>query len=115
MNTLNDLNNILFDTLRGIQENTVTPEKAHAISALSNNIINTAKTTLAAYKMTNAKVGVQHLIGLPEPSETIKQSNDRFQQMNEFALLKGFKSVTDAMDKLGKPGFDRAFKLWIKA
>lgn len=114
-NNLNELNNILFDTLRGIKDGDIPAEKAHAIIGVSNNIINNAKTQLQAYKLTNGKVGVQVFIGgLPKPSEAVLKSNDLYEQKNEFALIKGYLSVTDAMSKMGKPQFEQEFKDWIK-
>ena len=113
-NNLSELNDILFDTLRGIKDGKIPAEQAHAIIGVSNNIINNAKTQLQAYKLTNGKVGVQTFIGLPGPSEAILQSKDRFLQMNEFALLKGHHSITDAMSKMGKAKFEQEFSNWIK-
>jgi len=43
---INDLRELLFDTLQGVKNGTVNVDSAKAISDLSQNIINTAKVEI---------------------------------------------------------------------
>lgn len=113
-NNLNDLNKFLFDTLRDVKEDKINLKKAQVIAGLSNTIIANAKTQLSAYKMTKGKAYKDTFGELEAPSPQALESGDKYTQMNEFALTKGYKSVTDAMSKMGKHQFEQEFKEWIK-
>lgn len=47
---INDLRELLFDTLQGVKNGTVNVDSAKAISDLSQNIINTAKVEIDCLK-----------------------------------------------------------------
>ena len=114
-NNLNELNNLLFGTLRDIKNDKIDIGKANAIVGISNSIIANAKTQLNAYKLTKGHAYRETFGDLePAPSQKALKSDDKYTQKNEFALFKGYKSVTDAMSKIGKPQFEREFQNWIK-
>lgn len=111
-NNLNSLNEILFETLRGVKDGTIDDKKAQTITNVSNSIINNAKMQLNAYKLTK---GVAYSETFGKPSRNVLESGDKYEQMNEFALLKGYTSVTEGMSKLGRAEFTKEFNEWMKA
>ncbi len=109
MNDLNELNSILFQTLRGVRDGEIDSKKAQSITAVSTNIINNAKVQLHAYKATRGKVG-SGIFGTTMPAiEEGARNKDQYGQMMEFALQLGYKSVAQAMEKMGKAKFEKAF------
>lgn len=111
MDNLNELNTILFETLRGVKDGTIDDKKANVITNVSNSIINNAKTQLSAYKLTK---GVAYSETFGKPSQKVLESKDKYEQMNEFAMMKGYDSVSQAMEKIGKNEFNKLFSNWIK-
>jgi hypothetical protein len=109
-NDLNGLNEILFDTLRGLQKGDVDEKKATAITNVANSIINNCKTQLTAYKLSKGKAYRENFGKLPEG----KKEGDTYEMKNDFALHMGYKNVTHAMDKMGKNEFKSQFNEWSK-
>lgn len=112
-NNLNELNNILFDTLRGLQDGSVDSKKATAITNVGNSIINNAKTQLSAFKATGGIAYQQNFKQLRPPKESVKVA-DLYTQKTEFSRSQGFESITEAIGKMGKAKFENEFKTWIK-
>lgn len=52
-NNFSEMRSILFDTLRGVKEGTISPDKAKAVSQTAQTIINTVKPELDFLKLTN--------------------------------------------------------------
>ena len=108
-NNLNELNDILFETLRGVKDDKVSEKKAKSITEVSNSIINNAKAQLSAYKLTKGHA-FKDTFGSPKR----ELKGDTYEQKNEFAMIKGYSSVTDAISKMGKSDFENNFKDWVK-
>lgn len=81
MNSKNDiaaLRETLFETLRGLKDGSVSPEKARAINETGQTIINTAKVEVEYLKQTGARAGTgfiaiaksEHDPHAPEPTST---------------------------------------------
>lgn len=54
-NNYDTLRDLLFDTIRGVKDGTVTPEQAKGISMLSQSIINSVRSELEARKYLEKK------------------------------------------------------------
>ena len=115
MNNLNELNEILFETLRKVKDDQIDNNKANAIVGLSNSIISNAKTQLNAYKITKGRAYKDTFGALPPPSESARENSDKYLQKSEFAMAKGYDNVSEAMGDMGKNNFEREFSNWIKS
>tara|TARA_B100000949_G_scaffold222871_1_gene224819 strand:+ start:148 stop:489 length:342 start_codon:yes stop_codon:yes gene_type:complete len=111
MNNLSELNNILFDTLRDVQEDKIDSKKATNITNLSNTIINSAKTQLAAYKATKGQAYGKTFGLLSDPADTKKNKHEL---MYHHAQELGYKSVADAIKELNPEGFKKSFQKSIE-
>ena len=108
MNNLNELNEILFDTLRGVRDGKIDEKKATAVTNVANSIINNCKTQLSAYKLSNGKAYKENFGALPEA----QKEGNTYELKNDFALQLGYKNVSQAMEKLGKNEFEKQFSEW---
>jgi len=74
-NDLTALRDVLFDTLRGLKDGTVTIEQASAINATGQTIINSAKVEVDFLKLTDGGTGTGFipvdLSGHPTPTGTV--------------------------------------------
>ena len=95
-NDLLELNTILFDTLRGVKDGTIKNKKAETITRVDSAIISTNKVQLQAYKLTK---GVAYKETFGRPSNSALESGDQYEQMNEYAMIKGYKSVSNAKER----------------
>ena len=102
-NDLNELNTILFDTLRGVKD---------AVIGLSNSIVNNAKVQIQAMKFTGRKANTNFL-SLEEPVSKI--TGDRHTDMTTFAHERGFHSVAEAIVEEGKQEFMLMFEEWLSS
>ncbi len=79
-NSLDDLNSILFDTLRDLRAKKISPEESEAINRTAQTLINSAKTEVEFIKATGGNRGTTGLIDagrkaleqLPKGPETRK-------------------------------------------
>jgi hypothetical protein len=55
-NTIQELREILFETLRGVKDGTVSIERGKAVGELTQTIVNTAKIEVEFIKATKGKV-----------------------------------------------------------
>lgn len=119
MNNLNELNEILFDTLKKVQAGEFDEKKAGAVVQLSNSIINNGKLQLSAYKFANSGKAPE-MFGLPEKPKdkplqiSDKKKLDRHQGMLKCAQEYGHRSVADAIAKEGKKEFELMYKEWLQ-
>lgn len=111
-NNLNELNDVLFDTLRGVKEGTIDDKKAQTVTNVANSIINNAKMQLSAYKLTKGRAYSETFGSIPSGEKAL-ESGDRYDLMNEYAMHEGFKSISQAMEKLGKQDFINQFESWL--
>lgn len=132
-NNLSELNNILFNTLRGVEQGTVDEKKAQTIANLGNTIINNAKTQLQGYKLTGGRTSITALpqkdektplktaLGAVEAgrvgfgSEKIKLPKNTYDRQMMFAETLGYKSPADAIGEMGKKDFLDKFYVWERA
>jgi hypothetical protein len=61
-NTLDDLNSILFDTLRDLRAKKITLEESEAVNRTAQTIINSAKVEVEFVKATEGRRGTTGLI-----------------------------------------------------
>lgn len=110
-NNLNELNKILFDTLRGVKDGSVDDKKAQTITNVSNSIINNAKMQLSAYKLTKGKA---YNDVFEQPTGDLLESGNLYELKHEYAIKKGYKSVSEAYDGIGKGKFETMFSQWVQ-
>lgn len=67
-NDITELRSLLFDTVRGIKDKTISIEQAKAISEVSQVVINSARVEFA--KATGAKMGSEFLAVAGRPGVT---------------------------------------------
>lgn len=118
MNNLNELNTILFDTLRSVNSNEMDHKKATVISSLGSTIINNAKVQLQASKLLKGGELETEFFGvLTSPKKAIgdkiklhMNNESLYDKKLEYALSLGYKSLADAMTNVGKREFEQQFK-----
>ena len=108
MNNLNELNEILFDTLRGVRDGKIDEKKATAVTNVANSIINNCKTQLVAYKLSEGMAYRENFGGLPGAPK----NGSTYELKNDFALKLGYKNISEAMGKMGKNEFEKQFSEW---
>lgn len=117
-NNLSELNNILFTTLRGVEQGTVDEKKAQTIANLGNTIISNAKTQLQGYKLTGGRTSITALpSNTEEPGKEVKKielPKHTYDRQMMYVEEIGYKSPADAISKLGKHEFLKQFHAWEK-
>ena len=114
MNDLNQLNEILFSTLKDVVDGKTDDKKAQAIVGLSNSIINSGKLQLNAYKLAKAQKAPE-MFGLEQgPPHEVAQiaEKDKHSQMLNFAIIIGYGNIASAMKDMGKETFEKRFKTY---
>jgi len=114
MNDLNQLNAILFSTLKDVVDGKTDDKKAQAIVGLSNSIINTGKLQLNAYKLAKAQKAPE-MFGLEQgpPHEVAKlEGKDKHAQMLNFAMFSGYDNTAQAIKELGKETFEKRYQTY---
>ena len=109
-NDLNELNSILFDTLRGVKDGTIETMKANVVVGISNALVNNAKVQIQAIKLTGSKKPTRFLGVQAGPEIT----EDRHQNMTIYAKKMGYDSVTEAINNEGKDDFVNSFEQWFE-
>ncbi len=112
-NDLNELNSVLFDTLRGVKEGSIDDAKATSIAKISNSIISNAKTQLAAVKMVKGTSLKTEVFG-EVSSKALGPGEDVFEMKLTYAKYLGFQNVAEAISTEGKTNFNNGFKDWVK-
>lgn len=108
-NNLTELNNILFETLRGVKDGSIDDKKAQTVTNVANSIIHNTKTQLNAYKLTKGMAFREEFGKAPKELK----GKDVYDQKSEFAQYKGYDNITEAISDLGKADFENQFKSWI--
>lgn len=124
-NTLNALNEILFDNLRKLDSGEIDDKKAFAVSQISNTIISNAKTQLAAYKMTSniahissfAESSEENIIKIEKPRQVEQKKIDNalvtesdYDSKCRFAAERGFVNLAECIACMGKNTFLEEYK-----
>lgn len=108
MSNIIELNKTLFKTLEGLENETVDIKKAQAIVNVSNAINSNAKLMIQAAKISgNSKIS-DAMIGSDNMNRL--QLKDTYDQKLEFAIELGYKSMGEAISKIGKEKFEKRFK-----
>jgi|SRR5690606_11191826 len=113
-NNLNELNNTLFETLRGIKDGTVKREDAKVMNEIAGTIINNAKVQLDAFKATKGIGNQAKMFGVNHPHNQISLPEDAYEMKVEFSIYKGYTNVGDCMASMGKGHFEAEFCKWVK-
>lgn len=107
--TLNDLNDILFETLEGLKSGNTNEKQAQIVVNVGNAIINNAKIQLQAFKLTGGITGISLLE--TDPNATFapipEKLNGRSAAVLRYAKEKGYKNVAEAIAVMGKQKFDQ--------
>jgi hypothetical protein len=132
-NDLNELNDILFENLRKLNNKEIDVKQATALVNVSNSIIDNAKTQLAAYKLTSDR----SVLGAISPAQTdtrpyLKSANlvipkhkkiskpstfdshTDYDKKQVFSESKGFKNVAEAVVSMGKNNFLDEFSKFVE-
>jgi len=116
MNNLNELNNVLFDTLRSVKDGKMDDAKAKTITVVSNSIINNAKLQLNAARYLKSSTITTNFFGELKAKENIKlsESNDLYNKKLEYSLSMGYSNLSEALNNEGKAVFEKGFKEFLK-
>ncbi len=113
-NNLNELNNTLFETLKGVKNGSIKREDAKVMNEIAGTIINNAKVQLEAFKATKGLGNQAKMFGVNHPHNQIELPEDLYDMKVEFSIYKGFTNIGDCMGSLGKHVFESEFNKWIK-
>ncbi len=72
-NKLCDLRDHLFETMEGLRDGTIDPERAKAMSGVAQTIINSAKVEVDMVKAVGASSPGSSFFGLPEETRELRQ------------------------------------------
>ena len=107
-NNLNELNTLLFKTLKDLQDGSIDIKKAHAVTGVANTIINSAKVQLDMYKMVKEKEVASVFFGAPT---TLKIEGDNVRDRKvSYARNLGFAGIVEAITEIGSDNFNRNFR-----
>ena len=112
MNNLNELNSVLFDTLRELKAGNMQPDKAISITKVGATIINNAKIQLNAAKAMNSGRLHTEFFGELEAIDTQPKlsSSSLYDRKLSFARSMDYKGIAEAISDLGKNEFENRFK-----
>lgn len=102
-NDLNELNEILFSTLRGVKDGNVDVKRANTVIGLSNALVNNAKVQIQAMKITGQKEATKFL-----SLAANGKYKDRYAAASAYAVSQGYKGVPEAIVAMGKYEFNKA-------
>lgn len=126
-NTLDELHNILFDTIRKLNEGKINRNQANSICGLSNAVIKNAKTQIQAYKLTRGKTPIpvfqesniniksNESILLVDKTDklTKKIPQNEFDRKIMFAEFKGYETPAKAIIEMGRDNFFKEYNFWL--
>jgi len=122
-NDLQELNSILFNTLRNLEGGSIELDHAKGVANLGNTIINNAKAQLDAYKLTNGRTKMtlmpdaekQYPVQVqapPKDKKLKKLPTNTYDRQMLFAEEKGYKSPAMAIMDMGKHNFTETYTKW---
>lgn len=113
---LNDLNDILFDTLEQVKSGQMSEKQAQTVVNVGNSIINNAKIQLQAFKLTKGRTSMTLLPSNTDPKMKMPEKgiNNRSDAALQYALSEGYKNVAEAIAVMGKSKFDNAVTEYMK-
>lgn len=110
-NNLNELNEVLFSTLRGVVDGQIEEKKAQTIANLGSTIINNAKTQLLGYKLTGGKTGVDVLAPIEVEqlaegdTKPLAVPSSKYDQQQAYVKHMRYESIAHGLAKEGKDEF----------
>lgn len=110
MSNINDVTNVLFETLQGLKDKSISPEQAKSINHTAGTIIQAGKLQLEAAKMMKGVKKAPELLGLGSGTISDGKKKDLYDQKKEFALELGYDNISVAMATLGSKVFEQRFK-----
>ncbi|MDO6808102.1 hypothetical protein Q4603_05765 [Zobellia galactanivorans] len=113
-NNLNELNSILFETLRGVVKKEIDPKEAQTVVNVASAITNNAKVQLSAFKMTGGAAPVEAIgydDGQVEKYKKIRMS--RSDAALAYAKEHGYKNVASAIGAMGSTEFNRGVDRYL--
>ena len=136
-NDLSMLNEVLFEVLKGVKNDSIDGKKAQTIVNIGNSIVNNAKIQLQAYKVTGGRTNIGLLgPGNEEEDETPKQTSmiipmvasepekekiltnkkgqSRLELALEYAKEEGYKNVAEAIAVKGKVNFNKGLDKYMQ-
>lgn len=121
MNNLNELNAVLFDTLRGVNSDKMQHKKATVLCNIGSTIINNAKVQLQASKLLKGGALETEFFGVIKSHEEVvsnkigigMKTDNLYDKKLEYALYLGYKSISEAMQELTKSGFEKDFNNFL--
>jgi hypothetical protein len=113
---LNDLNDVLFETLEGVKSGKMSEKQAQTVVNVGNAIINNAKIQLQAFKLTKGKTAMSLLSPNKDPKIKLPEKgvNNRSKAVLDYAIEKGYKNVAEAIAVMGKTEFDKGVSEYMK-
>ncbi|HET8886809.1 MAG TPA: hypothetical protein VFM70_10710 [Salinimicrobium sp.] len=112
-NNLQELNDVLFDTLRKVKDGKMDPKQVNAVVAVSNSIISNTKTVMQACKMAKTEIP-SGFFGVEKSPMQITEGpagQSKYQEL-DFALAIGYDNVAKAVGDLGNKVFRKRFETW---
>lgn len=106
---IDTVNDVLFDTLQKLQNNTIEIPKAKAIIDTAGAIAKNAGLQLQAFKLTKGKTAAPKTLIKGKVFATLG-NGDVHTQKTEYAQSLGYKDVVDAIGNLGNLKFNKQFK-----
>lgn len=119
-NNLKELNDVFFDTMRGLIDGSVDDKKANTVATLGTAIINNAKVQLQGYKLTNGRTNISALPQgeqVPVKKQQLNSTPIRISKKEDEAQLQyarslGYENAAEAIVTLPKGKFLADFNTW---
>ncbi len=114
-NNLQALNDLLFETLRGVKEGKIEITKAKAVNEISATIINNAKVQLDAIKITKGMGKAGDIFSIKQLGEAPEKNDDTYELKRKFAQELGYDNVAAAIAEMTSWKFEKQYKEWRDA
>ncbi len=112
-NNLNELNNILFDSIRAVKNKEMDPKEAQTIVNIATAITNNAKTQMEAFKMTGGTAPIPSLGPVLNSPKTPTPELSRADAGLAYAKSLGYESMGAATKVLGAEAFSDGVTKYI--
>ena len=103
---LQELNNTLFDTIKGLKDGSVSVENANAIVGASKQIAENTKVQIQGIKLFS-ELGIEPSENEGTPIKALL--GDTYNRKLQYAKNIGYVSIADAYGKTGKEKFEESF------
>lgn len=103
---LQELNNTLFETIKGLKDGTVPVDKANAIVGASKQIAENTKVQIQGIKLFS-ELGYEPSENEGTPIKALL--GNVYNRKYEYAKSIGYSSVAEAIGKMGRDKFEKSF------